>query len=153
MVLGYNWLTCYNLLIDWVLGSITFRPQLLEPSALPTSSARSAQLPSQKPKSSVSPAIPDTPKLPSEPPHIALIGAVAFAHASKQPGTQCFQIHLSDPAISGKSASVSEEIPDLVHIPEDYHDFADVFSKAKADTLAPHRLYRSEEHTSELQSQ
>ena len=141
VVLGYNWLTRYNPLIDWVLGSITFRPQLLEPSALPTSSARSAQLPSQNPKSSVSPVIPDTPKLPSEPLCIVLIGAAAFAHASKQPGAQCFRIHLSDPTISGKSASVSEEIPDLVHIPEDYHDFADVFSKAKADTLAPHRLY------------
>ena len=40
-----------------------------------------------------------------------------------------------------KSAVVSNETPDLSHIPEDYHDFADVFNKAKADTLAPHRPY------------
>ena len=27
------------------------------------------------------------------------------------------------------------------HVPEVYHDFADVFSKARANTLAPHRPY------------
>ena len=31
--------------------------------------------------------------------------------------------------------------PDLSHIPDDYQDFADVFSKQKADTLAPHHPY------------
>ena len=36
--------------------------------------------------------------------------------------------------------TVSEE-PDLSHIPEEYRDYANVFSKAKADTLAPHRPY------------
>ena len=27
------------------------------------------------------------------------------------------------------------------HVPEVYHDFADVFSKTRANTLAPHRPY------------
>ena len=30
---------------------------------------------------------------------------------------------------------------DLEGIPEEYHDFTDVFSKVKADMLAPHQAY------------
>ena len=37
--------------------------------------------------------------------------------------------------------AVSTSDPDLSHIPEEYHDYADVFSKGKADTLAPHWPY------------
>ena len=134
LVLGYNWLTRYNPLIDWVLGSIVFWPQLLDPlSPSPMSSAQKAKLPSQNPSVSI-----ETPK-PSVP-NISLINAVAFMHGCKRPGTQSFRIHLSDPLFSRKSASISET-PDLSKIPEEYHDFADVFSKANAETLALHRPY------------
>ena len=122
-------------MIDWVLGSITFRSQLLKgPVLSPTSSARSAPLPSWNPQ------VPEIP-LSAEHPRVALIGAAAFALASKQSGSQCFKIHLSFPSIFGNSASIPEAPPDLSHVPEEYHDFADVFNKAKADTLAPHRPY------------
>ena len=50
-------------------------------------------------------------------------------------------IHLSDPLFSVKSASISDKAPDLSNVPEEYHEFADVFSKAKANTLAPHHPY------------
>src|SRR5271168_4136136 len=138
VVLGYNWLTRHNPLIDWVLGHITFRSQTF-PS--PTSSAIKASLPLQNPSIPEASAVPDPLKPFTVPPHVALIGAPAFALASRQPGAQCFKIHLSDLSVSGKSASISDETPDLSHIPEEYHDFADVFSKIKADILAPHQPY------------
>ena len=131
-VLGYNWLTCYNLLIDWVLSSIIFHLHLLESLTLsPMSSAKKAQLPLQNSTTLETLPIPATPNPPSVPPCIAFIGAAAFALASKQPGVQSFRIHLSEPSFSAKSASISDEAPDLSNVPEEYHDFADVFSKAK----------------------
>ena len=105
VVLGYNWLTCYNPLIDWVLGSIIFRPQLLDPSFPKLmSSARAAKLPPQN--SSVSD---ETLKLPASTPSKALIGAATFMQHCKLQGMQTFHIHLSDISISANSASVSEE--------------------------------------------
>ena len=145
LVLGLNWLTRYNPLIDWVLGSITFRPQLLDSSIPPsTSFARSAPLPSQNP--SVTSTVPPTPSSILTPPSISappisIVSPTAFMLASKLDGSQTFQIRLSDPSISAKSASISDDIPDLSSVPEEYHEFADVFNKKKADTLPPHRAY------------
>ena len=42
--------------------------------------------------------------------------------------------------MQAKSTTISEKI-DLSSIPEEYHKYADVFSKSKAETLAPHRPY------------
>ena len=139
VVLGFNWLTHYNPLIDWVLGSITFRPQLLDP-LYPTlmSSAWAAKLPLQTPFVSTETTEPFSSVL-----QVSLISVAAFVHACKLPGAQSFRLHLSNISISANSASVSDEAPDLSHIPKEYHNlnFADVFNKAKADTLSPHRPY------------
>ena len=59
----------------------------------------------------------------------------------KLQGMQTFHIHLSNISISANSASISEEAPDLSSIPEEYHDFANIFSKAKAEKLALHWPY------------
>ena len=69
-VLGHNWLTRYNPLIDWVLSSITFRtPKPADVLANPKTLA-------------LAPISSDPPTLtPLVSPHIALVNA-AFAHIS-----------------------------------------------------------------------
>jgi len=78
---------------------------------------------------------------PSNPkrPHIAIISAPALLRASHLSGSKMFspQFHST---IQAKSTTISEKI-DLSTIPEEYHEYADVFSKSKAETLAPHCPY------------
>jgi len=50
-----------------------------------------------------------------------------------------FAIQLNS-TVQAKSTTISEKI-DLSSIPEEYHEYADVFSKSKAETLAPHHPY------------
>jgi hypothetical protein len=56
-------------------------------------------------------------------------------------GNTIFSLTLSEELtnLTGRSA-VTERV-DLSGIPEDYHEFQDVFSKTKASTLPPHRPY------------
>ena len=68
-----------------------------------------------------------------------MINVAAYLHASKLPGSVTFQLQLSSDGTLGRAAQ--EVPPDLSSVPEDYHEFADVFSKGKADTLLPHRSY------------
>jgi len=154
-VLGYNWLTHYNPLIDWILSSITFpatdkenpvsepRPSLhatvSEEMELQLNSDTSKTFDNNIPGDDPTPDIPDpptaTPKV-----DISLVNAVAFLRACELPGTQQFTLNLKD--VSAQASSMSDPTPpDLSSIPEEYYDFADVFDKAKADTLAPHRPY------------
>ena len=139
-VLGYNWLKQYNPLIDWFSGHISFRSvdhRGLAPSTEPPNSP-----PVNTPSDSLPDPIPDPiPNSPPKvtPPHISLINAHAYMRAAKLPGSVSFQLQLSPEGVLGKTTSVNPA--DLSSIPEDYHEFADVFSKGKADALPPHRPY------------
>ena len=140
IVLGHNWLTRYNPTIDWVLGSITFKttePAL--PTATTMATAQSTSLPtfSSPPEPTSKP-----PKLMA--PHISLVNAAAFVHACKLEGSKAYQLNLAsmDKLARGTSTSLPELTDSIKqHVPEVYHDFTDVFSKTRANTLAPHRPY------------
>jgi hypothetical protein len=45
------------------------------------------------------------------------------------------------PELSAHVASASADTVNLKEFPKEYHDFMDVFSKTKVDTLAPHLPY------------
>jgi len=72
--------------------------------------------------------------------NIAIIGAVAFLHASKLLGSHNFELCLCSSDIQANSAKLAET-PDLSNVPSKYHEFADVFSKTKAETLPSHCSY------------
>ena len=134
VVLGYNWLARYNPLIDWVDKSIDFRTTRAK---LLTSVAQEPT-PPQPPPSEPSPeSTPSPPSPPSSPPHISMVNAAAYIRACKLTGSQTFKILAS----SFSEAPPPPPDPDLSNIPEEYHDFADVFSKSKSDKLPEHRPY------------
>src|SRR6202041_2107799 len=114
VVLGYNWLTCYNPLIDWVLSSITFQSTHIEnpiPETRPSmraSVSEEMELPSTSDPfdpefraESTTPLI--EPKI-----DISLINAAAFLQACSLPGSQQFSLNLADIEVSGRSASTSK---------------------------------------------
>jgi len=143
IVLGRNSLTRYNLLIDWVLSSLTFRtpaPSLLAPPSTPSPVQSSNPVSGLSGQSDpgLAPSV-DTPVC--TPPHISLINTAAFVCACKLEGSTKYQLQLC-PSDSAKACSSSAStLPDLDIVPPEYRNYADVFSKAKASELPPHRNY------------
>ena len=78
------------------------------------------------------PSLPVDPPTSSVPPRISLVSAAAFARICKLDDAAIYQLSPEDD---------SDKKVDLSLVPADYHDFADVFNKVKADILAEHRPY------------
>ena len=139
IVLGHNWLTHFNPLIDWVLGSIKLR---LLPHQMPTPSSPPDSL--QLDTSSLAPTPPQAPlnNTPDAPglhaPPIAFINAAMYACACKLEGSAQFSLQLCQESDGKLHASSLGDAPDLSVVPKVYHDFTDVFSKANASSLPPH---------------
>ena len=76
----------------------------------------------------------------SEQPNIAIIGVVVFLRISKLLGSHNFELCLHSLDIQANSTKLAEA-PDLSNVPSKYHEFTDIFSKTKAEVLAPHYFY------------
>ena len=99
IVLGHSWLTCYNTLIDWVLGNISFETTSHAPSSSPTSLPLQASALLATPISD-----PCEATLKLEAPKIALISAAAFTCICRMDSTEVFQLALSEVTAKGHSA-------------------------------------------------
>ena len=67
---------------------------------------------------------------------IAQIGAAPFRYLLRKADTQVFALQLQD-LYNDKDLGTEEKRV----LPEEFHDFLDVFSKKAADELPPHRIY------------
>ena len=71
-------------------------------------------------------------------PPVALINAAAFKWGCKLDGSVTFQLNIASSNVKGCTAKLDPDLMDMENVLEAYQDFSDVFSKAKASTLAPH---------------
>src|ERR1700730_15001294 len=74
-------------------------------------------------------------------PKVSFVNAAAFARACRLRGSQTFGMMLSSEMAWAASAlynAPDTTQQDLLSVPEEYRGYSDIFSKKKADTLAPH---------------
>ena len=138
IVLGLPWLRETNPDVDWTNMQL-YIPQLLTDST-PTAQAFRASLNAPPPDSP--PPLPEPPRV-----DVRLVNAAAFELLQRQ-GATCFAVHARslDPPPTPERPDLTSLSPEeletfLANVPEEYHDFADVFSEARAYTLPPHRPY------------
>ena len=79
-----------------------------------------------------------------------MIGADAYRVACYLKGAQLFAVLMRDIQYQAEKEARTETDPKSV-VPQEYHNFLDVFSKKNSDTLPPHRKYDHKIHLEEEQ--
>ena len=123
-VLGHNWFTCYNPLIDWVLGSIKFRSPSQTDSLMSPETIAMAPLSSDPLTLTLLIA-----------PKVSFINAAAFTHHYKMDNNQVYQLFLSN------KTAPNDVLVNMTGILPDYHKFTDIFSKTCTSAPTPHHPY------------
>ncbi len=80
--------------------------------------------------------------------NIAIIGADAYRAACRLKGAQVFAISMRDIQYQAETKARAETNTKSI-VPQEYHDFLDIFSKKDSDTLLPHRQYNHKIHLEE----
>ena len=81
---------------------------------------------------------------------IAMIGADAYCIACHLKGAQVFAVLMRDIQYQAEKEARAETDPKSV-VPQEYHNFLDVFSKKNSDTFSPNRKYDYKIHLEEKQ--
>ena len=76
----------------------------------------------------------------SRQPNITIISVVAFLHVSKLLDSHNFELCLYSLDIQANSAKLAKAL-NLSNVSSEYYEFTNVFSKTKAEVLAPHYSY------------
>ena len=151
IVLGHNWLTQHNLLVDWRKGTLEFNaPEPADQPISPRYDLESQNPPLETPLSSENSPIYPIPapenqlsndQSSPEKPQISLVNAAAFKIACKTKGAISFQIASLPTVITSLTAQIGEATSEIPGLPKDYEEYADVFSTQKAKILLEHRPY------------
>ena len=145
VILGISWLKRHDPNIVWSKHRITFSSEYCDTNCL-TSPRSIIALPTHPENTSCSQPTPEENIATSstkqfQHPIINIVSATAFARTIKK--CNIYLLRLSEIV---KEINVPS---DFKSIPQDYHEFADVFSKEKADKLPDHSLY---DHTIPLEN-
>ena len=150
IVLGHNWLTQNNPLINWKERTMVFskaNPEDWLISPQPNSEPLNPPSPTKPPiiwHLAVNWPSEDWPLINqtiSTRPWISLVNAAAFRSTCKSKRAISFQITLHPKIVTGLAAWAVEIVPEIPRLPKDYQEYRDVFNTQKAKLLSKHRPY------------